>query len=109
MAVVVTRSTMCLTVWVDWEELQQQFKASTSSKGLLTVGSGRCASVCVVAELMDVHATLGIRVMAGNVPCDSGRGRLVGLLKGDCAGNLRVASNKCNYSKLMPSVGGSSE
>jgi hypothetical protein len=61
------------------------------------MGSSRCASICVVAELVDVHATLGIGIMAGNVPCDGRRGRLVGLLEGDGTGNLRVASNKCNY------------
>ena len=73
------------------------------------MGSGRGASICVIAELVDVHAALGIRVVAGNVPCNGRRGRLVSLLEGNSTGNLRVASNKCNYRRSMILVRGSSK
>jgi len=56
----------------------------------------RCAAVCVVAELMDVHATFGIWVIAGDVPRDGGRGGLGRLLEGNGAGDLRVTSDGCN-------------
>jgi hypothetical protein len=36
--------------------------------GGLTVGTGGCATVCVITELMDVHATLSIGIMASDVP-----------------------------------------
>ena len=49
---------------------------------------GAGASVGIVAESVDVHATLSVGVVAGNVPCDLGGGRLVLLLKGD--GSLDV-------------------
>lgn len=32
------------------------------------VGSSRCAAVCVVAEGVNVHATLSVGIVAGNVP-----------------------------------------
>lgn len=34
----------------------------------LTVGSSRCAAVCVVTEGVDVHATLSVGIVAGDVP-----------------------------------------
>jgi hypothetical protein len=39
-----------------------------ATMGGLTVGTGGCATVCVVTELMDVHATLSIGIMASDVP-----------------------------------------
>jgi hypothetical protein len=65
------------------------------------MGSGRCAAVGVVTELMDVDSTLCVRVVAGDVPCDSGGGRLGGLLEGNGTGDLRVASNERNYGGPM--------
>lgn len=57
--------------------------------------SGR-ATVGVVTELMDVEATLGVGIVAGEVPGD-GRGRGLGLLlKGDGTGDLGVTSDGCN-------------
>lgn len=49
----------------------------------LTVRTSGCAAVGVVTESMDVHATLSVGVVAGDVPCDGGVGVLVRLLKGD--------------------------
>ena len=39
-----------------------------------TVRTSACAAICVVAELMDVHATLGGRVVAADVVGDGGGG-----------------------------------
>lgn len=55
-----------------------------------TVRASRCAAVGVVTEGVDVHATLGVGVVARDVPRDSGRGRLGRLLEGDGAGDLGV-------------------
>ena len=52
--------------------------------------AGRGAAVGVVAKGVDVHATLGVGVVAGDVPGDGGRGRLVLLLEDDRARNLGV-------------------
>lgn len=40
----------------------------------LTVRTGGGAAVGVVTELMNVHATLGIGIIARDVPCDGGWG-----------------------------------
>jgi len=63
------------------------------------VGAGGCAPVCVVTELVDVHATLSIGVIASDVPCDGGGGSLGFLLEGNGAADLRVTSNGCNYNR----------
>lgn len=55
--------------------------------------SGRGASVGVVAELVDVHSTLGVGIVAADVVGDGGWGRLRGLLKGHGAFDLRVSSD----------------
>ena len=34
----------------------------------LTVGAGGCAAVGVVTELVNVHSTLSVGIMAGDVP-----------------------------------------
>lgn len=64
---------------------------------MLTVGSGGCAAIGIVTELMDMHATLSIGVVASDVPCDRGRRGFGLLLKGDRPGDLRVTSHGCNY------------
>lgn len=46
------------------------------------------AAVGVVTVRVNVHATLSVGVIAGDVPCDLGAGVLVGLLEGD--GSLDV-------------------
>lgn len=61
------------------------------------MGSSRGAAVCVVTELVNVHSTLGIGIVAGDVPGDSGRSGLGHLLKVDSAGDLRVSSDESNY------------
>lgn len=63
----------------------------------LTVRAGRGAAVGVVTEGVDVHATLGVRVVARDVPGDLGRGGLLGLLKGDSAGDLGVTTDDADY------------
>lgn len=52
--------------------------------------AGGGAAVGVVAEGVDVEATLGVGVVAGEIPGDGGRVGLGGLLEGDGSGNLRV-------------------
>ena len=53
--------------------------------------TGTGAAVGVVAELMDMHTTLGIGIVARDVPADGGGRRLGGLLEGHCAGDFRVS------------------
>jgi len=60
------------------------------------VGPGGGAAVGVVAEGVDVHATLGVGVVAGDIPGDGGGGRLRGLLEGDGAADLRVTTDDGN-------------
>jgi len=64
---------------------------------LLAVGvevrASRCASVGVIAEGMDVHSTLSVGVVAGDVPCDGRRRGLIGLLEGDGALDVGVSSD----------------
>ncbi len=58
-----------------------------------------CAPIRVITELMDVHAPLGIGIMAGDVPrdrCWRGLGRL---LESYCASDLGVSTKLSNYSK----------
>lgn len=62
--------------------------------------AGRGATIGVVAKGVDVHATLSIGIVAGNVPGDGGGVRLGGLLEGDSAGDLGVTTDDANY---MPS------
>lgn len=52
------------------------------------MGTSGGAAVGVVAELMDVHATLGIGIVAGDVPGDGGGGGLGLLLEGNGSGDL---------------------
>lgn len=55
------------------------------------------ASVGVVTELVDVEASLGVGVVAGDVPGDGGRSRLGGLFEGDGSGNLGVTTEDGNW------------
>jgi hypothetical protein len=61
--------------------------------------SSGCAAVCVVTKLMDVHATLGIGIVTGDVPCDSGWRGFGGLLEGDGALDVGVTTDGCNYKR----------
>jgi hypothetical protein len=60
------------------------------------VRAGASASIGVVTELMDVHTTLRVGVVAGDVPGDGGRGGFGGLLEGHLAGNLGVSPENGN-------------
>jgi hypothetical protein len=60
------------------------------------VRPGRGAPVGVVTELVDVHAALGVGVVASDVPRDSGRGGLGSLLEGHGAGDVGVATEDRN-------------
>jgi len=77
MASLIIGSTVGLSVWVE-------------------VGSGGCAAVGVVTELMDVEAALGIGVVTRDIPCNGGWGRLGRLLEGNGTGDLRVTSDGSN-------------
>ena len=78
MAIAVGRTTMTLAEWIE-------------------VGSCRCAAIGVVTELVHVHASLSIGIMAGDVVGDSGRRGFGGLLKGHLAGDLGVAAKDCYW------------
>lgn len=54
------------------------------------------AAVGVVAEGVDVHATLSVGVVAGDVPCDGGLRRLRGLLEGNGTLDVRVSTKDGN-------------
>lgn len=67
--------------------------------------TGRGAAVGVVTELVDVETTLGVGVVAGDVPGDGGGGVLVVLLEGDGARHLGVTTEDSNYMRsVRPSV-----
>lgn len=66
--------------------------------------AGRGAAVGVVAKGVDVEATLGVGVIAGDVVGDGGRGTLRGLLEDDGAGDLGVSSEDSNYSSSLADV-----
>jgi hypothetical protein len=94
-ALLVLGSTVGLVVGVDWQVSASSM--SISNRLRLTVRSSRCASVGVVTEGVDVHATLGIGVVASDVPCDGGVGVLVGLLEGDGSLDVGVSTEDGDY------------
>ena len=57
-----------------------------------TVRTSRGAAIGVVTELMNMHSSLGIGVVAGDLPADGGGGGLGGLLKGHGAFDIGVSS-----------------
>lgn len=61
------------------------------------MGSGRSAAVGVVAKGVDVHATLGVGIVAGDVPRHGGGRALVLLLKGDGALDVGVTTENSDY------------
>lgn len=58
--------------------------------------TGRSATIGVVTELVNVETTLGIGVVASDVPADGGGTVLLLLLKGDGTGDLSVATKDSN-------------
>ena len=58
--------------------------------------ASRGAAVGVVTELVDVHAALSVGIVSGDVPGDGGLGVLVGLPKGNGAGDLGITAELCN-------------
>lgn len=61
-----------------------------------TVRTGAGASVGVVAKLVDMEATFGVGVVAGDVPSDGGGSILGGLLEDHLAGDLGVSAEDGN-------------
>ncbi len=59
--------------------------------------AGRGAAVGVVTEGVDVEATLGVGVLAADVPGDGGRRRLGVLLEDDGTRDLRVPADDSDY------------
>lgn len=58
--------------------------------------ASRRAAIGVVTELVDVHATLGVGVIAMDLVGDGGWGGVVGLLEADGAADFGVAAEDCN-------------
>lgn len=58
------------------------------------------ATVCVVTELVDVHATLGIWVVSSDIVADSGWRGLGFLLEGHGALDVRVTTEICDCMEL---------
>jgi len=61
------------------------------------VRAGAGAAVGIIAKGMNVHATLGVAVVAGDVPGDCGGARVRGLLKADRTGDFGVTSNDSDW------------
>lgn len=57
---------------------------------------GGCAAVGVVTELVDVHATLSVGVVAVDLVGDGGWGRVVGLVEGDGSVDFGVTAEDCD-------------
>ena len=53
-------------------------------------------TVGVVTKGVNVHATLGVGIVAGDVPRDGGLGTLGGLLESDGTGDLGVSTKGGN-------------
>ena len=74
------------------------------------VRAGGGAAVGIVAELVDMHAALGVGVMAGDVVGDGGGRGLGGLLEGHLPGDLGVAADDGNWGGIsIEEVGGKIE
>lgn len=58
--------------------------------------AGRCTAVGVIPELVDVHATLSVRVVAVDLVGDGGWGRVVGLVEGDGSVDFGVTAEDCD-------------
>lgn len=60
------------------------------------MGSGRSTSVGIIAELVDVPTSFGIRIVAADMISDLRRSRLGDLFKGDSSSDLGVATKDGN-------------
>ena len=109
-AVVVGRAAVGLAVRVDWRFTSSRVSHQSLESGSnprppraarrrcqLTMRAGRGAAVGVVTEGVDVHATLGIGVVAGDIPDDLGGSRLGLLLEDDGAADLGVTPDDGNW------------
>ena len=54
-------------------------------------------AIGIISKLVDVHSSLGRCIMAGDIVCNGGMGRLRGLLEGDSTSNLGVTAKNCYY------------
>lgn len=96
-ALVILGSTVGLAVRVDCQCMSICFFLVPVCRArTLTVRTGGSAAVGVVTEGVDVHTTLSVGVVAGDVPGDGGVGTLGGLLEGDSTGDLRVSAEDGN-------------
>ena len=71
---------------------QMDMKASVR-----TVWSSACASICVVAKLVDVHSSLCVKIVAGNIPWNARGWRFIRLVKCDSAFDCRIAADNSHY------------
>lgn len=55
--------------------------------------ASRGAAICVIAEGMNVHTTLGVRIVSGDVPGNSSGSGLGLLLEGDGTRDLGVSTD----------------
>ena len=67
--------------------------------------AGRGTTVGVVTELMDVHATLGVGVVACDVVGDGCWGGLGGLLEGDGSLDVGVTAEDCDCFEVLARIG----
>ena len=58
--------------------------------------TGACATICVVTELMDVHAALSGGIAAVNVIGNGGCGGFGGLFEGYGTADARVTAENCD-------------
>lgn len=65
--------------------------------------ASRGAAIGVVTEGVDVHATLGAGVVAGDIPDDLGGGGLGLLLEGNLASDLGVTTEDSNW-RIRPTL-----
>lgn len=71
-------------------------RSAVSLSVRVEVRAGRSAAIGVVTKGMDVETTLGVGVVAADVPGDGGGIRLGRLLEDDGAANLGVTSKNSN-------------
>lgn len=105
MAVLISRRAMLLVKWVDCCPLESQETIFARVKP--TVWASGCAAVGVVAKSVDVDASLGVGIVASDIPRDCGRAGLRGLLESHDTFDIGVSAKDCNYmgvSLLVSSV-----